>query len=582
MCWASMCVVTNRTKVKDTVEPDNINQNTANTYNKYFAQIGEEIQKKLQINATAEDLTGIEGLVFKPETELSIKKLIDKIRKDVATGADDIGAKLLKDAKDVISPILAEIINLGYQTSTFPDCMKKATIRALHKKDDPDKISNYRPISILSTLSKVFERTATDQFVEHLEKNNLLSKHQHAYRKGHSTSTCLVEVTNYLYKLVDQKKYVAIISLDLSKAFDSINHTLMLNKLALLNLSQQTLQWIKSYLTNRKQRTKFQHFTSEEEPVTSGVPQGSIIGPLLFLAFTNDLPEAFLGKCKIVAYADDTQLLVEATNLKQLLKKIEDLIQTAQKWYSKNSMKNNIGKTEVLIINNKKANLKNINIKVNDDGEVIEIKPKSHIKILGVLIDDKLNWTKQVNSVKRNALNSIRNLHRINHLLPTKLKVNLYNSLVSPYFDYADVVWGGCSKENSRKLQLAQNFAVKSITGNKKFDSATNSFEKLKFLKLHQRRTIHETVFTHKSILNLNPTNINSDYLQQRPTSNTRNSEMGKLNLPRHQTARYENSPLYRTIKSWNSCPNDIPTENIKIHKTSFQKYLLNKTYPKR
>ena len=578
-CWSAINLITNRTEVKHTEEPEGITQETANTYNKYFATIGSEIQDKLNITTQMKDFCGLKGFVFKPETNTSIKKLIEKIRKDVATGADEVGAKLIKDASEVLAPVLAQIINIGYETCTFPDCMKKATIKALHKKDDPDKISNYRPISILPTISKVFERAATDQLVEHLEKNKLLSNHQHAYRKGHSTQTCLTLVTNYIYKLLDRKKYAAIASLDLSKAFDSISHALMLNKLAKLNLSEGTLKWIKSYLTNRKQKSKFRKFTSEEEPITSGVPQGSIIGPLLFLCFTNDISKEFEGKCKIVAYADDTQLLIEATSLEQLIKNTEEAITIAQKWFSENSMKNNIGKTEVLIINTRKDNLTNIKIRVKDDGKPIAIKPKPHIKILGVWIDDQLNWDKQVKNVKQKSLNSIRNLHRVNHLLPIKLKVNLYNSLVTPNFDYADIVWGGCGKVNSQKLQVAQNFAVKSITGHRKYDSATHSMKQLKFLNLNQRRTVHEAVFTHKSLLQLNPETNNADYLQQRPTSNTRNATQGKLNLPKHRTSKFQHSPLYRTIKSWNSCPDTISKDSVKIHKTQHQKFLIQQTY---
>ena len=578
-CWKVIDLITNRQKTHDTVEPEHITQEKANDYNHYFATVGEEIQKKLNLRTHLNNFDGILGFNFIPENEESIKKLIDKIRKDVATGCDDIGARLIKDASEVLSPLLAEIINIGYQTSVFPDCMKTASIKALHKKEDPDKITNYRPISILPTLSKIFERAATDQLVEHLEKNNLLSKHQHAYQRRHSTQTCLVEVINYLYRLIDQKKWTAIASLDLSKAFDSISHSLLLNKLAKLEMSEETLLWIKSYLSNRKQKTKFKNYTSEEMVVTSGVPQGSIIGPLLFLCFTNDIAAVFEGKCKIVSYADDTQLLIDASNLDELIKKIENIITLAQQWYTANSMKNNIGKTEVLIINNKNADLRNIRIKVKDEGKLITIKPQTYIKVLGILIDNQLNWTKQILHVKRKATNSIRNLHRINHLLPTKLKVNLYNSLVVPHFDYADVVWGGCTKTDSQRLQIAQNFAAKSITGNKKYDSASQSLSKLRFLNLQQRRMIHETVYTHKSLLQLNPHNTNTTYLQQRPTSNTRNSTIGKLNLPKHRTTKFQNSPLYRTIKSWNCCPNNLPQNNIKQHKTHLQKHLINTSY---
>ena len=141
------------------------------------------------------------------------------------------------------------------------------------------------------------------------------------------------------------------------------------------------------------------------------------------------------------------------------------------------------------------------------------------------------------------------------------------------------MVWGGCGKLNSNKIQLVQNFACKSITGNRKHDSATSSLTKLKFLNLEQRRCIHESVFTHKSLLQLNPSNINTDYSNQRPTSNTRYSHAGKLNLPSHHTAKYQNSPFYRSIKSWNSCPKHIPTENSKIFKTNLQKFKIQQTY---
>ena len=457
--------------------------------------------------------------------------------------------------------------------------MKNAVIRAIHKKGDSEDITNYRPISILPTLSKVIERAATDQLVQHLETNNLLSENQHAYRKGHSAKTCLIEVVDYIYKLIDQKRYTAIASLDLSKAFDSINHSLILQKLSNMDMSENILLWVQSYLSNREQRTKFSSHTSNKEPITSGVPQGSIIGPLLFLCFINDLPSIFQDKCKMVAYADDTQLIVDAKTLPQLVTKLEEIITLAQKWYTQNSMKNNIGKTEILIMNTRNINLKNIAVKIKDEGQQISLKPQSFIKVLGVLIDDKLNWCKQVNKVKRNSINATRNLHRINHLLPIKEKVNLYNTLIVPHFDYADVVWGGCGKVNSSKLQVVQNFAAKSITGHKKSDSATYSLQKLKFLNLQQRRNIHEAVFTHKSLQQLNPTNINNEYAKQCPTSNTRKSLEGKLNLPIHYTSKYEHSPLYRTIKAWNSCPTEINSELPHIFKRNLQKFTMKQTY---
>ena len=395
----------------------------------------------------------------------NIEKLIDKIRSDVATGDDMIGAKLIKDMKQTISPILTKIINKGYQSYTFPNCMKNAVIKALHKKGNTEDISNYRPISILPTLSKIFERAAVDQLIAYLEENKLLSKNQHAYRKKHSTVTCLVELINYVHSKIDKKRYTAIASLDLSKAFDSISHQIILKKLEKLGLGRNAVKWINSYLTERKQTTKFKNFKSQEETVSSGIPQGSIVGPLLFLCYTNDIHEVFRNKCKVVAYADDTQIITEAKSLSELKKNIENTITLAQKWYQANSMKNNIGKTEILVINRSRKN-EFLKVKVVDEGKQITIESKPFIKVLGVTIDNNLNWKKQVNEVKRKAMNSTRNIHRINHLLPTHQRINLYHAVISPQFSYADIVWGGCGKKEALSLQRIQNFAAKSITGN--------------------------------------------------------------------------------------------------------------------
>ena len=213
-----------------------ITQEKSNEYNRFFATVGVEIQKKLgikiQSTPTNEPEINLQPkFEFHPENQEIIEKLIDNIRIDVATGEDNIGARLIKDMKLTISPVLTRIINTGYKCNTFPDCMKKAAIKVIHKKESTEEISNYRPISILPTLSKIFERAAVNQIVNYLETNNLLSSSQHAYRRHHSTVTCLFEAINYIHRMIDNKIWTAVASLDLSKAFDSISHQLLLKKL---------------------------------------------------------------------------------------------------------------------------------------------------------------------------------------------------------------------------------------------------------------------------------------------------------------------------------------------------------------
>ena len=227
-------------------------------------------------------------------------------------------------------------MNISYEKNTFPNCLKKAIVRAIHKKDNTEEASNYRPLSILSVISKIFERSATDQLINYLETNQILNETQHAYRKNHSTHTCLSEALNYVYEEIDKGNLVGIASLDLSKAFDTINHSHVIQKLSKMGIGRNSLNWCESYLTNRKQKTKFKKYMSQEATVTAGVPQGSILGPVLFICFTNDLPEN-LPNCKIISYADDSQLLVTAKNSKQIKKLLECLISSAQSWYTENT-----------------------------------------------------------------------------------------------------------------------------------------------------------------------------------------------------------------------------------------------------
>ena len=265
---------------KQQIEPDHMDEAKANTYNNYFATVGSDIQNKLNIK-DKEVKTRDTGFSFTPETNENVIKLIDRIRNDVAVGLDGISSRALKDGKEIIAPVLTKIINLGYEVNEFPDQLKVAVIKPIHKKDCNNTPANYRPISILSAISKVFERSAVDQLVKYLEENNILSGSQHAYRKGHSTITSLAEVTNKIYTSLDKGLIVGMASMDLSKAFDAICHTHLLQKLSDMGLNKNAVSWIESYLRLRKQKTRFKQATSDECIVTSGVPQGSILGPIL-------------------------------------------------------------------------------------------------------------------------------------------------------------------------------------------------------------------------------------------------------------------------------------------------------------
>ena len=577
--WKMYNYLTGRNQQMDKIEPEYMTQEKANNFNDYFCTIGEKTAPPVQNQETEIRNKPQFEFSFKEESPENIKKIINGLKINTATGKDDIDMKLIKDANLIITPVLTDIINLGYETNTFPECMKSSIIVPIYKEGDINNIKNYRPIAILPAISKIIERSAVNQIISYLETNQLITKCQHAYRKQHGTITNLVEAINHIYREIDNKKYSAIVKMDLSKAFDCINHRILLNKLNNMGLKKDSLTWMASYLANRFQCTKFQNYTSTEGKSTSGVPQGSILGPLLFICYTNDFPEHLSNLSKVLSYADDTELLITASSKKELKEKIEAAIEQAQNWFKKNSMKLNSDKTEILVFNTHN-DLENISFDVEHDNQMISLLPKKHIEILGILIDQDLNWTKQVNKVKRNSMNATRNIHRINHLLTREHRINMYNGVIKPNFDYGDILWGGCLEKDSQSLQRIQNFAVKSITGNRKYDSASQSFKELKFLNLQQRRKVHETVFLHKALLNKSSKNLHEEYTSYLPPIHTRRAEHRKLLVPSHNSAKFERSPLYRTIHTWNETPNFLPKDNPKTHKVRFQNYLVQKTYP--
>lgn len=575
--WKILKHMTQTETDKSNIEPEYMDQDKVNHFNKYFATIGTEIQKKLGIKEITTTTENKGVFQFKEETEENIIKLIDRIRKDVATGADDISAILLKDAKLTVAKSLTKLVNLSYSKSAFPNSMKIAIIKALHKKDCTEDVANYRPLSILSVVSKVFERSATDQLVKYLEDNKILNLTQHAYRKGHSTTTCLMEVIEYIHKQRDSGKIVGLASLDLSKAFDSISHTHLLEKLVKLGLNTHAVLWCKSYLQDRKQRTKFTKYISDEHKVTSGVPQGSILGPILFICFTNDMTNIF-QECKIISYADDTQIMVSGNSKNQVKTKLEHLIKIAQGWYTENSLMNNASKTEILIIGKKNAKEETkLKIEVTEFGKVKFLEPKKYIKILGVYIDDQLNWNQQIQNLRKKTTNSIRNLHRVQQLIPLKHRILLYDSLVASHYNYADIVWSGCGKTNEKKLQTTHNFAARSILGRRKRSSATDALKTLKFLPLKDKRKVHEAVYVHKALQGKLPSEITTHYTEQLSKHNLRSSTRRTLNLPAHRTQQYQNGPMYRTVKSWNSTPTELRKEiTTNTFKKKFQTHLLD------
>ena len=250
--------------------------------------------------------------------------------------------------------------------------------------------------------------------------------------------------------------------------------------------------------------------------------------------------------------------------------KIEEVMQISQAWYTEHSLMNNLTKTEIMIITSKKNQKKykdlEYTIQVNEERKFI--KGKEDMKILGVWLDEKMTWNKQISNMRGKAFNNARNLCRINKIIPMKTKVILYNTYVASQLSYADIIWGGCSEGNKDKLQLVQNFSLRSITGK---SSATEARKSLNFLDLEEKRKVHYGVYGYKLANGLAPTNQTAKFNQLKPNSR-RLQESGIMKPPIHKTQQYEMSTLYKTIETWNQIPAEIKTsKNLPIFKGKLQ-----------
>ena len=423
-------------------------------------------------------------------------------------------------------------------------------------------------------MSKIVERAAVNRLVKYLEENNKLYRSQHAYRKAHSTTTALVEITEFLHAELENKNLPAIIATDLSKAFDSVSHSLLLRKMQELGLHKVCTAWIGSYLTDRTQATKFSSITSDEEKVLAGVPQGSILGPILFIAFTADLAETV--HCKVVAYADDAALLVSAPTWKQLKLRIEDNVVQAQAWYTANGLQINSTKTEFMVIKQRGT----FEITIKNGPEQVTIKSKDCLKVLGMKIDSHLTWRNHASQIRSRATNAIRNIARTNNFLPQTSRVILTNALVVPHFNYGDIIYDGCTADVKEELERSQNYAAKAILGRTKRSSSTTALKDLKWIPLHQRRKIHQCVFVYKAIHNINSHHATSAILDLLPlhSHSTRHKEAKTLNSWQHSLSLTERSTIFKSTHVWNSIPREIrSTESMGTFKDKLQKYFIAK-----
>ena len=388
--------------------------------------------------------------------------------------------KVVKYLSEIISPILCKIVNRSFEMGQFPKFFKTARVIPLYKTGEPNDVNNYRPISILPIFSKIFEKLVYKQIYGYLQINNFLSKNQYGFRKKMSTTDAVIDTTQFIFDSLDKGKTVVSFFLDFSKAFDCVNHAILLRKLEAYGIRGLAKDWFSSYLHNRNQYVVLNNATSLTKSIHYGVPQGSTLGPLLFLIFINDFPlcSSFF---KFTLFADDSTLTCSFnhSNIELMKIELERELLKVDKWLSSNRIKLNANKSNFIIFSYRK-NLRIDNIYFGDN----LLNQVSTTKFLGIYVDEHLNFKYHIDQMLQKVSRSIGLLFKLKYFLPKNVLLTLYNSLILPYFNYGIVLWHNSPHISLNRVIVAQKRAVRAICQLGYNDHTNNYFKDLNILKI--------------------------------------------------------------------------------------------------
>ena len=518
--------------------------------------------------------------------ENCLRKIITKSKKTSCL-LDPAPTKFILNFLDILIPILLLIINKSLQSGCVPDSFKKAVVRPLLKKStlDPLICKNYRPVSNLSYLSKLLERVVADQFVNHLNSNSILDKYQSAYRTGHSTETALLKVLNDALIDINSGQLVLLVLLDLSAAFDTINHQLLLRRLkSSSGINETALLWFESYLTNRSQTVLVGSSFSDSSGLECGVPQGSVLGPILFSIYTSDLGrliESFdIGR---QFFADDSQLInsfkPDPDIVKSVVENLERCCDEIKKWMTLNRLKLNDDKTEAILLGPKeRRNSVNLNsIRIGES----EIEIVEKVRDLGLIIDANLSMSAHVSHIIKTSYFHLRRLGKIRNLLSTKLANAIAVATVTSRLDYCNCCLWGITSDELNRLQKLQNSTARIVSKSKLYDHITPVLEKLHWLPVKKRIDFKILCITYQCIYGNAPIYLKECIPRYTPVRSLRSSGQVLLKLPsvddtnkvRYGKRSFQNS----APKLWNSLPAEIrSSKNISTFKKNLKTYLFS------
>ena len=496
---------------------------------------------------------------------------------------DPIPTWLVKDNISKLLPLITAIINSSFGSGEFPRLYKCAALKPLLKKIGLDAMifKNLRPISNLAFISKVLECAACNQYKSHLEEHGLHEVFQSAYKENHSVETAVLCVHDDIMRALDQKKSVVLVMLDLSAAFDTVDHTILLDLLEKrMGVSGLALKWFQSYLSGRSQYVTINGKSSNSSQLTCGVPQGSVLGPVLFTTYMLALGDILRQlQTKFHCYADDQELYIEFFVDESVTGNLETSLSTVLAWLNKNFMSCNTDKTDMIIISPPQGPTP-ATFTINFSGDTII--PTKQVRNLGAIFDKNMKMEAHVNKRCQVAYQHLRNIAQIRHCLNRQSCETLIHAFVTSRLDFMNAILYGLPETLIAKLQRVQNAAARLLCGVQKFEHITPTLKSLHWLPIKQRIRYKICVLVFKCINGTAPTYLNDKLVKYIPSRSLRSSKDNKmLQVPKVRTRLGERGFSYNAPKLWNELPYHIRSSGtIETFKRNLKAHLYNIAYP--
>lgn len=545
--------VHNKTKTKKKIQniiKDNIIISEpckiADHFNDYFINIPEKLRNELSDNIIPKELPynlHYHTLFLDPINEMELGNIIKELKNSYSAGIDGITTNILKlSIEHNISPLVC-LINRMFEEAVFPDVLKIAKIIPVFKKGNQEEIENYRPISLLSIISKIVERSIFNRIIRFLVKHKILHNSQHGFMRGKSTATAIYRFLDTLYENVDNNLKTVGIFMDLSKAFDLVDHKLLLSKLNAYGLRGKINELLESYLTNRYQFVEINGHYSDRKPVLTGVPQGSVLGPLLFILFMNDLPK-IAQEQSLTMFADDTTYICSKESKLELLIEVEGVMEKFINWFSANKLFLNVNKTVFMHFTpRQKVYTESLLIRNNRKS----ITQMDTVKLLGIHIENNLGWKEHIDSICSKLTSTCYAIYRLRNITSTHVQITYYYAYFYSRITYGIAFWG--RSHHCVRIFRLQKKCLRTIANVPHRTHCRNIFKAYKILPLPCIYMMEILLFVEKNISEFETNNYNHEY-------NTR--QCAQLRIPSHQLTTVENNPRYIGVLLYNKLPPDI------------------------